>query len=114
MKICKIVKMAKNHFQSGHWDLEDYRLTFFSPYRLIIDFLIQNVVQLKIRFSEQIDTPDSSFWSEGPKNPRNLKILDSKFVPRGFEAQQTWGLKGQQHGVSRGSSGVSRRSNMGS
>ena len=35
----------------------------------------------------------SSFWSEGPKNPRNLKILDSKFVPRGFEAQQTWGFK---------------------
>ena len=56
----------------------------------------------------------SSFWSEGPKNPRNLKILDSKFVPRGFEAQQTWGIKGQQHGVSRGSRGVSRRSNMGS
>ena len=58
MKICKIVKMAKNHFQGGHWDLEDYQLTFFSPYRLIIDFLIQNVVQLKIRFSEQIDTPE--------------------------------------------------------
>ena len=105
MKICKIVKMAKNHFQGGHWDLEDYRLTFFSPYRLIIDFLIQNVVQLKIRFSEQIDTPDSSFWSEGPKNPRNLKIFDSKFVLRGFKGQQTWGLKGQQYGVS-------RRSNM--
>ena len=62
MKICKIVKMAKNHFQGGHWDLEDYQLTFFSSYRLIIDFLIQNVVQLKIRFFEQIDTPVFSSW----------------------------------------------------
>ena len=33
----------------------------------------------------------SSFWSEGPKNHRNLKILVSNFVPRGFEARRTWG-----------------------
>merc|ERR1711911_191172 len=26
----------------------------------------------------------SSFWSEGPKNHRNLKILVSNFVPRGL------------------------------
>ena len=45
----------------------------------------------------------SSFWSEGPKNHRNLKILVSKFVPRGFEAQRTWGFEAQHHGVSRGS-----------
>ena len=31
----------------------------------------------------------SSFWSEGPKNHRNLKILVSNFVPRGFEARRT-------------------------
>ena len=31
----------------------------------------------------------SSFWSEGPKIHRNLKILVSKFVPRGFEARRT-------------------------
>ena len=30
----------------------------------------------------------STFWSEGPKNHRNLKILVSYFVPRGFEAQR--------------------------
>ena len=55
----------------------------------------------------------SSFWSEEPKNHQNLKILVSKFVPRGFEAQQTWGFEAQQHGVSRGGGGVSRHSNMG-
>ena len=43
----------------------------------------------------------SSFWSEGPKNHRNLKILVSKFVPRGFEARRTWGFEAQRHGVSR-------------
>ena len=52
----------------------------------------------------------SSFWSEGPKNHRNLKILVSNFVPRGFEAQRTWGFKAQRDGVSRGGSGVSRGS----
>ena len=50
----------------------------------------------------------SSFWSEGPKNHRNLKILVSKFVPRGFEARRTWGFEEQHHGVSRGGAGVSR------
>ena len=55
----------------------------------------------------------SSFWSEEPKNHRNLKILVSKFVPRGFEARRTWGFEAQQHGVSRGGGGVSRHSNMG-
>ena len=40
----------------------------------------------------------SSFWSEGPKNHQNLKILVSKFVPRGFEAQQTWGFEAQHQG----------------
>ena len=45
----------------------------------------------------------SSFWSEGPKNHQNLKILVSKFVPRGFEARRTWGFEAQHHGVSRGS-----------
>ena len=40
--------------------------------------------------------------SEGPKNHRNLKILVSKFVPRGFEAWRTWGFEAQRHGVSRG------------
>merc|ERR1711923_365383 len=62
----------------------------------------------------------SSFWSEGPKNHRNLKILVSKFVPRGFEARRTWGFEAQRHGVlrrgakwdgtSRGGAGVSRGS----
>ena len=33
----------------------------------------------------------------------NLKILVSKFVPRGFEARRTWGFKAQRHGVLRGS-----------
>ena len=47
----------------------------------------------------------SSFWLEGPKNHRNLKILVSKFVHRGFEAQH--------HGVSRGGAGVSRGGAMG-
>ena len=47
----------------------------------------------------------SSFWSEGPKNHRNLKILVSNFVPRGFEAQRD--------GVWRGGAGVSRHSAMG-
>ena len=55
----------------------------------------------------------SSFWSEGPKNHQNLKILVSKFVPRGFEARRTWGFEAQQHGVLRGGGGVSRGSNMG-
>ena len=50
----------------------------------------------------------SSFWSEGPKNHRNLKILVSKFVPRGFEARRTWGFEARRHGVSRGGAGVSR------
>merc|ERR1712012_1414396 len=44
----------------------------------------------------------SSFWSEGPKNHRDLKILVSNFVPRGFEARRTWGFEGRRHGVSRG------------
>merc|ERR1711923_475583 len=52
----------------------------------------------------------NSFWSEGPKNHRNLKILVSKFVPRGFEARRTWGFEAQRHGVSRGGAGVSRGS----
>ena len=43
----------------------------------------------------------SSFWSEGPKNHRNLKILVSNFVPRGFEARRTWGFEARRHGVSR-------------
>ena len=55
----------------------------------------------------------SSFWSEGPKNHRNLKILVSKFVPRGFEARRTWGFEARRHGVSRGGAGVSRRGAMG-
>ena len=55
----------------------------------------------------------SSFWSEGPKNHRNLKILVSKFVPRGFEARRTWGFEAQRHGVSRGGAGVSRGSAKG-
>ena len=53
----------------------------------------------------------SSFWLEGPKNQRNLEILVSKFVPRGFEARRTWGFEAQRHGVSRGDAGVSRGSN---
>ena len=44
----------------------------------------------------------SSFWSEGPKNHRNLKILVSNFVPRGFEARRTWGFEAQRDGVWRG------------
>ena len=55
----------------------------------------------------------SSFWSEGPKNHRNLKILVLNFVPRGFEARRTWGFEAQHHGVSRGGAGVSRHSTMG-
>ena len=55
----------------------------------------------------------SSFWSEGPKNHRNLKIVVSNFVPRGFEARRTWGFEAQHHGVSRGGAGVSRHSAMG-
>ena len=55
----------------------------------------------------------SSFWSERPKNHRNLKILVSNFVPRGFEARRTWGFEAQHHGVSRGGAGVSRHSAMG-
>ena len=55
----------------------------------------------------------SSFWSEGPKNHRNLKILVSKFVPRGFEARRTRGFEAQRHGVSRGGAGVSRGSAKG-
>ena len=50
----------------------------------------------------------SPFWSEGPKNHQNLKILVSKFVPRGFEVQRTWGFEARRHGVSRGGAGVSR------
>merc|ERR1711923_606317 len=55
----------------------------------------------------------SSFWSEGPKNHRNLKILVSKFVPRGFEARRTWGFEARRDGVSRRGAGVSRRGAMG-
>merc|ERR1711911_468763 len=55
----------------------------------------------------------SSFWSEGPKNHRKLKILVSKFVPSGFEARRTWGFEARRHGVSRGGAGVSRRGAMG-
>ena len=55
----------------------------------------------------------SSFWSEGPKNHRNLKILVSNFVPRGFEARRTWGFEARRHGVSRGGAGVSRGGAMG-
>ena len=55
----------------------------------------------------------SSFWSEGPKNHQNLKILVSKFVPRGFEAQQTWGFEAQHQGFRGTAPGVSRGSNMG-
>ena len=55
----------------------------------------------------------SSFWLEGPKNHRNLKILVSKFVPRGFEARRTWGFEARRHGVSRGGAGVSRHGAMG-
>ena len=55
----------------------------------------------------------SSFWSVVPKNHQNLKILVSKFVPRGFEARRTWGFEAQRHGVSRGGAGVSRGSAKG-
>ena len=53
------------------------------------------------------------FWSEGPKNHPNLKILVSNFVPRGFEARRTWGFEARRHGVSRGGAGVSWGGAMG-
>ena len=37
--------------------------------------------QLKIRFSEQIDTPDSSFWSEGLKTPEAWKFWIQNLSP---------------------------------
>merc|ERR1711873_288228 len=51
--------------------------------------------------------------SRGPKNHRNLKILVSKFVPRGFEARRTWGFEARRRGVSRRGAWVSRRGAMG-
>ena len=53
------------------------------------------------------------FGWRGLKTTENLKILVSKFVPRGFEARRTWGFEAQRHGVSRGGAGVSRHSAMG-
>ena len=55
----------------------------------------------------------SSFWSEGPINHRNLKILVSNFVHLGFRGTAPWGFEGRRRGFEGRRHGVSRGGAMG-
>ena len=91
----------------------------FRKCHILFDSMFKGILHQKNFLSPKSHILDSngvwysSFWSEGPKNHRNLKILVSNFVPRGFEARRTWGFEAQRDGVWRGGAGVSRHSAMG-